>query len=165
MSLSVRIHQHHPNDMKSIIHLFLLFVIMMIVTSDAAAQERYSWRQTLDAIRQVETGGTPNDGIGARGDGGAAIGPYQIHRVYHIDAAERDRTLTDYQSCLSSKSYSERVMKAYMKRYASAELRRLEAGQGTRGDVEKIARIHNGGPRGHKKRATDGYWAKVARHL
>lgn len=151
--------------MKTCIHLILLFVLAMIITSDAAAEDRYSWRETLDAIRHVETGGTPNDGIGARGDGGAAIGPYQIHRVYHVDAADRDKSLTNYQSCLSSKSYSEKVMRAYMHRYARAELLRLEAGRGTRADVEKIARIHNGGPRGHKKKATDGYWAKVARRL
>ena len=151
--------------MKTLLHLIAIFTLLMIITSDAAAEERYSWRDTLNAIRQVETGGEPNDGVGARGDGGSAIGPYQIHRIYHTDAAERDKTLTNYQSCLSSKSYSERVMKAYMNRYARAELRRLQAGQGTRADVEKIARIHNGGPRGHKKRATDGYWAKVARHL
>ena len=148
-----------------LIHLLLLFMIAMIITSDAAAEERYSWRDALDAIRQVETGGEPNDGVGARGDGGAAIGPYQIHRIYHTDAAERDKTLTKYESCLSSKSYSEKVMRAYMNRYARAELRRLQAGQGTRADVEKVARIHNGGPRGHKKKATDKYWEKVSRHL
>jgi hypothetical protein len=151
--------------MKTLIHLILIFFIGILVTSDAAAQERYSWRDTLDAIRQVETGGLPNDGIGARGDGGAALGPYQIHRVYHIDAAERDSTLSNYQSCLTSKAYSERVMRAYMNRYARAEMRRLLAGEGTIGDVEKVARIHNGGPRGHTKKATKGYWSKVRKLL
>ena len=48
---------------------------------------------------------------------------------------------------------------------SEAELLRLEAGKGTRADVEKIARIHNGGPRGHKKKATDKYWEKVSRRL
>ena len=156
---------HHNDTMKTCIHLILLFVLAMIITSDAAAGEKYSWRQTLDAIREVETGGQPNNGIGARGDGGAALGPYQIWRIYHTDAADRDKSLTNYQNCLTSKSYSEKVIRAYMHRYARAELLRLEAGKGTRADVEKVARIHNGGPRGHKKKATDKYWAKVARRL
>jgi hypothetical protein len=30
---------------------------------------------------------------------------------------------------------------------------------------EDIARIHNGGPSGHKKSATDGYWLKVKKEL
>ena len=27
--------------------------------------------------------------------------------------------------------------------------------------LEKMARMHNGGPNGHKKEATEKYWAKV----
>jgi len=123
--------------------------------------------QTLDAIRVVETGGCANDGIGAKGDGGNALGPYQIWSVYHQDAVERDPTLTDYQLCLTSKSYSERVVRAYMGRYAHAALRRLEAGLGTIADVEQISRIHNGGPRGAttRRKATDPYWRKIKKEV
>jgi hypothetical protein len=39
----------------------------------------------LDALRRVETGGIPDPSL-AVGDGGAAIGPYQIHRPYWLDA-------------------------------------------------------------------------------
>ena len=93
--------------------------------------QTYDFRDALDAIRIVETGGEPNEGIGSRGDGGNA----------------------------------ERVVRAYMSRYASGALRRLELGQGSLKDVEMIARIHNGGPRGHRKQATLGYWGKVRRAL
>ena len=139
--------------------------LAMLALAGAVSAQSYTWRQTLDAIRQVETGGEPNDGIGAVGDNGNAIGPYQIWKVYHTDAAQRDSTLTDYRRCLLSKEYSERVVRAYMYRYARAALLRLEAGSGTLADVERISRIHNGGPRGASKDSTLAYWRKVRRQV
>ena len=140
-------------------------LLLLGLVAPAMGQD-YSWRDTLDAIRQVETGGCPNEGIGAKGDKGSAIGPYQIWRIYHTDAAERDKTLTDYSRCLTSKDYSERVVRAYAHRYSRAALLRLEAGTGTLADVELIARRHNGGPRGDRKREkTEGYWRKVREAL
>jgi len=120
----------------------------------------YTNRHILDALRQVETGGMPNEGIGAKGDNGKAIGPYQIHRIYHTDSK-----LPTYSKCLNSKSYSERVISAYMMRYASAEWTRALSGKATRADCLKIARIHNGGPRGHRKTATNKYANKVDKLL
>ena len=125
------------------------------------AQALYAWSDALAAIRQVETGGEPNGGVGAVGDNGAALGPLQIHLAYHFDAAERDSSLRNYKDCLTSLDYSERVVKAYMGRYAKPEAKRLLAGTATLADVEKVARIHNGGPKGHRKKATAKYWRKV----
>lgn len=154
-------HQHGPRPWSGVVRLLLLLGLV----APAMGQD-YSWRDTLDAIRQVETGGCPNDGIGAKGDKGSAIGPYQIWRIYHTDAAERDKTLTDYSRCLTSKDYSESVVRAYAHRYSRAALLRLEAGTGTLADVELIARRHNGGPRGDRKREkTEGYWRKVREAL
>ena len=135
--------------------------ILLAAAPAIAPPQTYAWRQTLDAIRQIETGGEPNKGRGAKGDGGKAIGPFQVWAIYHTDAAQRDKTLDDYTRCLRSVAYSERVVRAYMDRYARSALRRLEAGAGTLVDVERIARIHNGGPRGYQKKATLKYWAKV----
>jgi len=147
----------------------LLKVIVAIFAASAVSAEElprvYTWRQALDAIRIVETGGHPNEGIGVIGDGGGAAGPYQIHRAYHTDASERDKSLTLYSKCLTSKSYSERVMAAYMGRYAREATRRLRAGTGTLADVQKVARTHNGGPRGDRKKATLRYWNKVKKNL
>ena len=150
--------------MKNLITLLLSFLALALPCK-ADSAKTYTWRETLDAIRVVETGGSPNEGVGVLGDGGAAAGPYQIHRIYHTDAAERDTTLTAYSKCLSSKAYSERVIDAYMGRYARAERDRLKRGVGTLADVEKIARIHNGGPRGHRKVTTLHYWRKVSAQL
>jgi hypothetical protein len=49
--------------------------------------------------------------------------------------------------------YSKRVATAYLKRWAPEAL--------AKGDVEVLARVFNGGPRGHLKTATKSYGARV----
>ena len=149
--------------MKTI--LTLLSLLAGLQPAQPQTSKTYGWKDLLPAIRMVETGGSPKGGLGAIGDNGNAFGPYQIWKIYHKDAATRDKTLNNYRRCLNSKSYSERVIKAYMKRYASAAARRLDQGKATRGDLETVARIHNGGPRGATKDSTKKYWAKVLSHL
>lgn len=145
------------------------FIILSLLALAAplfgSSLKTYTMAEALAAIRQVETGGEPDGGIGAVGDNGAAVGPLQIHLAYHFDAAERDSSLKNYKDCLTSLDYSERVVRAYMGRYAKAEAKRLRSGLGTLADVEKVARIHNGGPKGHRKKATVGYWRKVEAQL
>tara|TARA_R100001443_G_scaffold14168_1_gene24081 strand:- start:286 stop:726 length:441 start_codon:yes stop_codon:yes gene_type:complete len=138
-------------------------ILTAILLLAPVASAQYGWRDALDAIKQVETGN--GSGIGVKGDGGRAAGPLQIHRIYHIDAAERDRSLTDYQRCLTDRAYSERVVRAYMRRYCRSQAARLDAGTATLHDVERVARCHNGGPKGYRKKATLGYWHKVRSHL
>ena len=112
-------------------------------------------RRLLEAIRIVESGGNDN----AVGDGGKAIGPYQIWRAYWKDALEYDPSIGgSYENCYERK-YAERVVQAYMARYANE--RRL----GHAPTEEDIARIHNGGPNGHRKKATVSYWEKVQKEL
>lgn len=145
--------------------LILLSLVVGLQPTQPQTSKNYGWKNLLPAIRMVETGGSPNGGLGAVGDNGNAWGPYQIWEIYHKDAAARDKTLNNYRSCLNSKSYSERVIKVYMKRYAKAAAKRLDQGKATRADLETVARIHNGGPRGATKASTQKYWAKVASHL
>ncbi len=106
-------------------------------------------RPMLDAIRTVETGGHA-DPANAVGDGGRALGPYQIHYGYWVDATERDPALRalGYQS-VRDQAIAERVVLAYLTRYAPSW------------DLRTCARIHNGGPRGHRKPATLGYAKRV----
>lgn len=104
----------------------------------------------LVAIATVESG---NDSR-AVGDGGKAIGAYQIHKVYWQDAVDFDKTLGgSYQDCYDP-DYARRVVLAYLKRYAPAGA-----------TAETLARIHNGGPRGYLKKATLKYWTKVQKEL
>jgi len=68
----------------------------------------------LHAIRLVESGDRPNP---PDGDGGRAIGPYQIWRVYWRDSGVSG----DYQQC-RNRAYAERVILAYWRRWCPAAL-------------------------------------------
>ena len=104
----------------------------------------------MEAIRMVESSGDDS----AVGDGGDAIGPFQIHHAYWRDAVEFDPSIGGvYQDCFD-REYARKVVRAYMKRYAPRGA-----------SDETMARIHNGGPRGHRKKSTLPYWEKVKRQL
>jgi hypothetical protein len=116
-------------------------------TANAAPNE-----DLYHAIHMAETGGRLGPIIG---DNGAALGPLQIHKVYWRDARMPDGS---YADC-AELSYAKRVVARYMARYATE--RRL----GRPVTAEDIARIHNGGPNGYKKKATLKYWEKVKEYL
>jgi len=104
----------------------------------------------LAAVRQVESSGRDH----LVGDGGEAIGPYQIHKAYWKDATNFDKTIGGtYKDCFNPE-YAKKVVKAYLRRYAPKDA-----------SYETLARIHNGGPKGHLKRATIGYWKKIKEAL
>lgn len=107
---------------------------------------RIDWDRIIYALHQVETGGRLGPILG---DGGAALGPLQIHRGYHSDS-----NVPGAYDQVSDLEYATRVVRAYMARYATA------ARLGRPVTPEDIARIHNGGPNGHKKKATLGYAKK-----
>ena len=114
---------------------------------------RAEHRAFLDALAQVESGGKDD----AVGDNGKAIGRMQIWEIYHTDAmAHAPGIAGEYADC-KGKAYAERVVMAYLHRYGKKALADK--------NYEKLARIHNGGPRGHTKRATLKYWAKVSKAL
>lgn len=113
--------------------------------------------EVLDAIRFVESSNRPDV---PDGDGGKAIGPWQIHRGYWQDAVAFDKGLGgSYDDC-RSEAYARRVVRAYLARYAPAAIRDPQ-----NVDAETVARRHNGGPRGDTKPATGDYWRKVERAL
>ena len=130
-----------------------LFLTLLITWSSSAdsLQVSPSHRKLLDAIRQVESGNNPD----AVGDNGNAIGAYQIWECYWKDAIEFDPSIGgEYKDCFDVE-YSEKVVLAYWKRYAT--MKRI----GRTPTDEDRARIHNGGPNGYKKEATVKYWSKV----
>ncbi len=120
----------------------IALLLAIAVTARAAPPDGF-WR----ALHLVETSGRIGPILG---DGGKALGPLQIHRSYHQDS----RVAGAYER-VADLDYSKRVATAYLQRYAPAAW--------AAGDVETLARIHNGGPRGHLKPATKGYGAKVLR--
>ena len=118
-----------------------------------------TFEKFLEALNWVEAGGRKKNV--PPGDNGKATGPLQIHREYWKDAVDwyagngiilkKDHKY--YAQC-NDWEYSKFIVYGYLKRYASAALRE--------GDWEKLARIHNGGPNGMKKKSTIPYWEKVA---
>jgi hypothetical protein len=117
-----------------------LLILALCATAHAAPPDSF-----FRALHVVETSG--RTGL-ILGDGGKALGPLQIHKSYHADS----RVAGDY-SRVAELDYSKRVATAYLKRYAPAAWKA--------GDVETLARVHNGGPRGHLKAATKSYGARV----
>jgi hypothetical protein len=116
-----------------------LLLLALCATAQAAPPDSF-----FRALHVVET----SDRTGAiLGDNGKALGPLQIHRAYHADA----RIGGDYSRC-ADLDYSKRVVSAYLQRYAPKAW--------AEGDVEKLARIHNGGLTGDRKASTLPYLRK-----
>jgi hypothetical protein len=106
------------------------------------------------ALHQVETSGRVGHIVG---DNGKALGPLQIHRVYFQDASEFDPSLGKNYNQVTNFDFAKRVVTAYLKRYVPSAVAKK--------DFETLARVHNGGPNGHKKQATLKYWDKVRKNL
>jgi len=102
----------------------------------------------LDAIAKVESYHDPD----AIGDGGRAAGAYQIHRSYWADGTKFLGVTWDY-SLAADPVKAREVVRAYLLHY----------GRGC--TLLEMARIHNGGPTGHKKPSTLAYARKIARIL
>ena len=115
-------------------------ILALCATAHAAPSESF-WR----ALHIVETSGRTGPIIG---DGGRALGPLQIHRGFHTDS----RVAGPYER-VADLEYSKRVATAYFKRWAPDAF--------AKGDVETLARVFNGGPRGHLKPATKSYGVRV----
>lgn len=118
----------------------IALLLALAATAHAAPPDSF-----FRALHLVETSGRTGPIVG---DGGAALGPLQIHRAYHADS----RVAGDYER-VAELDYSKRVATAYLKRHAPEAW--------AKGDVETLARVHNGGPRGHLKPATKGYGVRV----
>lgn len=110
----------------------------------------YTVDNLLDAMYTVES----KRGKELVGDGGRAIGPYQIWREYWQDAVQFDPSIGgSYKDCMD-KAYAEKIVRAYWARYAPKGA-----------TLEQLARIHNGGPKGHTRAATLKYWQKIVKAM
>jgi hypothetical protein len=117
-----------------------LLALLLALPAYSAPPESF-WR----ALHHVETSGRLGP---IRGDNGAALGPLQIHRVYFQDSGVKGS-----YSQVAELAFARRVATAYFKRYAPRAW--------AAGDVVTLARVHNGGPSGHRKAATLAYARKV----
>ena len=111
---------------------------------------RGRYQGLLAALRRVETG---NALPAPAGDGGMSIGPLQIQSKYHEDAWQGREP---YNRCEEVPHAEETAVRWWMTHVPWA----LEFG-----DLEAMARSHNGGPHFSKARKTGRYWQKVRREL
>ncbi len=115
-----------------------------VASAQAAAMAPNGIERLLDAIARIESRCDPN----AVGDGGRALGAYQIHRVYWEDGTELLGVDWPHRDATDPKK-ARRVVKAYLLHYGNGK------------SLIEMARIHNGGPCGHKKKATVCYARKI----
>ena len=98
----------------------------------------------VDAIAQVESNNDPL----AVGDDGSAIGVYQIHRAYWHDGTRLLGVNWRYEEAFDAQK-ARCVVKAYLRHYGRGK------------SLMDMARIHNGGPKGHRKKSTLSYARKI----
>lgn len=139
---------------KRNIAILTLIVIGLLASLAAAVPPPadYDTDRILDAIRLQETGGE-KDPANAVGDKGKSIGPFQIQRGYWQDAIDYDPSIGGKYEDVRDEDYARRIVIAYLSRYCKTWT------------DENVARIHNGGPSGHKKKSTIKYWREVRAKL
>lgn len=101
-----------------------------------------------------------NKRVIAIGDGGNAHGAYQIHKIYVDDVNRIAGTHYTYKD-RTDKQKSREMVRLYLAYYGNLYVKDTKK----RITDEVLARIHNGGPYGWRKKATDHYWAKIKRQL
>ena len=140
-----------------ILVIFALLLLAAFAVGPCVARaetEPPSLRPLFDALWQVEASGqlNPRDG-----DGGRAIGPYQIWRIYWQSAIEFAPELGGtYEDC-RDKNYAEWIILAHWLRFCPAALERY--------DFKTLARTHKGGAKGARDPATLAYWRKVQKEM
>ncbi len=110
------------------------------------SDQAYNTGDVLNAIRRVES----NDGKNKHdGDGGLAIGDFQIHKEFWLDS----RVSGNYERCRHDRHYSEVVILAYWQRHCPNAV--------NTGDYKTLIRVFHGGPRGATKDSTIAYLCHV----
>lgn len=119
-----------------------LLFLALAATATAAPSEKF-----FRALHQIETSGRLGPIVG---DAGKALGPLQIHKACFVDSG----IVGSYTQC-SDLEFSKRVASSYLRRYAPKAWKN--------NDVETLAAVWNGGPKGVNKKAAQAYAKKVSR--
>ena len=125
-----------------------LFILLFIISMGHAAEK--SLDDFFKALKTVESGN--GDGINKIGDNGKALGPLQIHKCCWQDSGVKFA----YEKCGQLKE-SKEVAIGYWNRYCAKALKEK--------NWEVLARVWNGGPKGHERESTENYWRKVQTEL
>ena len=133
--------------MKRVCSAWLIVVCLstIVAAEQARAGSPDRLDVLLDAIAQVESNGDST----ATGDGGKALGMFQIHRAYWADGTRFlgvDWSYAQARNPVKARA----VVRAYLHHY----------GRGR--SLLDMARIHNGGPNGHTRQSTLRYARRIA---
>lgn len=125
---------------------FITFLSIFLLNFEAFSETNSNFETFLKILSKIESNNNPR----AIGDNGRAIGIYQIHKNYFLDAQEVNKELKKYkyENCFD-KEVSKKVVYSYIMRYEP------------KGDLEAWARLHNSGPNWrNKKELTNKYWER-----
>jgi soluble lytic murein transglycosylase-like protein len=128
----------------------LLPIIVMVslcawaAVSSASTIDPNEFELLIDAVAQAESNNNPR----AVGDNGRALGAYQIHRAYWRDGTRLLGVYWSYKEAFDPKK-ARSIVKAYLLHYGRGK------------SLIEMARIHNGGPNGYRKKSTLGYARKI----
>jgi hypothetical protein len=125
------------------IFLSILFVFLANISFSSPSET------LIDALVHVESKGN----VHARGDNGRAIGILQIHKEVIDDVNKAYGVAYKYVD-RKNPIISREICRKYLV---------LHGGFGATN--ETYARIWNGGPNGHRRKSTRGYWIRVKCHL
>jgi hypothetical protein len=126
--------------------------------------------EVLDAIRIVENRAGDPEAVGDKHLKHKAYGLYQIRQPYLDDVNEiagPDKMLETWgKSKLTTEDVKDEVVarwaaRLYLEHYGRAYTKKT----GKQPSKEVYARMHNGGPNGWKRTATNDYFAKVMKEL
>ena len=137
----------------------IIIVIIAIIAINCKAVEVKT--KLLNAIKTVESNGKSD----AIGDNGKAVGAYQLWKTYVDDVNnilknKGSKIRFTYNDRFNA--HKSRVMTLiYLKHYGKVYERKT----GKVATDEILAKIHNGGPNGWKKQATEKYWNKIKAEL
>ena len=124
--------------------LIALTICLLVLGRIASAADDEAMERLLDAIARVES----RSDRSAVGDGGRALGAYQIHHRYWQDGTRILGVDWKYRDALDPEK-ARQVVRAYLSHYGRDK------------SLLEMARIHNGGPRGHRLKATRDYARKI----
>ena len=137
----------------------ILTLVVALMTVGAFAQEIVS-EKLLDAIAMQESKNNPNAKGDKRKGKYMAIGAYQLWDIYVQDVNRFAKT-----TYTSADRWNPEISREIVRKYLTHYGKRYERLTGKKATDEVLARIHNGGPNGFEKSATDKYWNEIQRYL
>lgn len=122
----------------------------LIVRAIASTPREIDYNRLLKAVAMVESD-----------NGKTSANVYQLTQVWVDDISRIVGEEFSLDQLIEERYLAEDLIIRYWKYYGA----QYEAREGVAPDYQVLARIHNGGPNGHRKSATLPYWRKVQKYL